>query len=89
LLRKTQIHFFFLGAQTAQIEEFMFQNVACTPTVYRTGGVKKNKKVSGPNEIGNHFSYFYEEIKNAKKNDLSWPKYNLNPRFGIILLYNI
>ena len=40
LLRKTQIHFFFLtilSAQTAQTEEFMFQNVAYRPTVYRTG----------------------------------------------------
>ena len=40
LLRKTQIHFFFLtawAAQTAQTEEFMFQNVAYRPTVYRTG----------------------------------------------------
>ena len=42
LLRKTQIHFFFLtawGAQMAQSEEFMFQNVAYRPTVYRTGVV--------------------------------------------------
>ena len=40
LLRKTQIHFFSLTAltaQTAQTEEFMFQNVAYRPTVYRTG----------------------------------------------------
>ena len=40
LLRKTQIHFFFLtasSAQMAQKEEFMFQNVAYRPTVYRTG----------------------------------------------------
>ena len=40
LLRKTQIHFFFLtasSAQMAQTEEFMFQNVAYRPTVYRTG----------------------------------------------------
>ena len=40
LLRKTQIHFFFLtawAAQTAQTEEFMFQNMAYRPTVYRTG----------------------------------------------------
>ena len=40
LLRKTQIHFFFLTAltvQTTQTEEFMFQNVAYRPTVYRTG----------------------------------------------------
>ena len=38
LLRKTQIHFFFLTANTAQMaqtEEFMFQNVAYRPTVYR------------------------------------------------------
>ena len=40
LLRKTQIHFFFLtvwAAQTAQTDEFMFQNAAYRPTVYRTG----------------------------------------------------
>ena len=40
LLRKTQIHFFFhtaSSAQTAQTEEFMFQNVAYRPTVNRTG----------------------------------------------------
>jgi hypothetical protein len=40
LLRKTQIHFFPLTASTAQMaqtEEFMFQNVAYIPTVYRTG----------------------------------------------------
>ena len=39
LLRKTQIHFFSLtawAAQTAQTEEFMFQNVAYRPTVYKT-----------------------------------------------------
>ena len=38
--KKTQIHFFFLtasSAQMAQTEEFMFQNVAYRPTVYRTG----------------------------------------------------
>ena len=42
LIRKTQIHFFPLlpwAAQTAQTEEFMFQNVAIRPTVYRTGVV--------------------------------------------------
>ena len=36
----SQIHFFFLTAltaQTAETEEFMFQNVAYWPTVYRTG----------------------------------------------------
>ena len=39
LLRKTQIHFFFLTvstAQMAQTEEFMFQNMAYRPTVYKT-----------------------------------------------------
>jgi hypothetical protein len=44
LLRKTQIHFFFLTASTAQMaqtEEFMFQNVAYRPTVYRTGNSPK------------------------------------------------
>ena len=42
LLRKTQIHFFFLTAltaQTAKTEEFMFQNVAYRPTVYRNGPI--------------------------------------------------
>ena len=34
---KTQLHFFFLTAWTAQTEEFTFQNVAYRPTVYRTG----------------------------------------------------
>ena len=37
LLRITQIHFFFLTAWAAQTEEFMLQNVAYRPTVYRTG----------------------------------------------------
>ena len=43
LLRIPQIHFFSLTAltaltaQTAQTEEFMIQNVAYWPTVYRTG----------------------------------------------------
>ena len=36
LLRIPQI-FTALTAQTAQTEEFMFQNVAFRPTVYRTG----------------------------------------------------
>ena len=35
-VRKTQIHFF-LTAWAAQTEEFMIQNLAYTPTVYRTG----------------------------------------------------
>ena len=38
---KTQIHFFSLtasSAQTVQTEEYMYQNVAYRPTVYRTGG---------------------------------------------------
>ena len=30
---------FFYRVQTAQTEEFMFQNVAYRPTVYRTGAV--------------------------------------------------
>ena len=40
LLRIPLIHFFSLTASTAQMaqtEEFMFQNVAYIPTVYRTG----------------------------------------------------
>ena len=40
MVRKTQIHFYFLTAQTAQTtqtEEFMLQNWAYRPTVYRTG----------------------------------------------------
>ena len=40
LLRIPQIHFFSLtasSAQMAQTEEFIFQNVAYRPTVYRTG----------------------------------------------------
>ena len=40
LPRKTQIHFFFhtaWAAQTAQTEEFILQNVAYRPSVYRTG----------------------------------------------------
>ena len=46
LLRKTHIRLFFLtawAAQTVQIEEFMFQNVAYRPTVYRTGVTAKRK----------------------------------------------
>ena len=45
LLRKTQIHFFFLTAWAAQMakkEEFMFQNLAYRPTVYRTGVFRNN-----------------------------------------------
>jgi hypothetical protein len=41
LLRKTQIYFFFpllpWAAKMLQKDEFMFQNVAYRPTVYRTG----------------------------------------------------
>jgi hypothetical protein len=62
LLRKTQIHYFFLTASTAQMaqtEEFMFQNVAYRPTVYRTG-LNKNKVTDKKNLIkdGN----FYERL---------------------------
>ena len=42
LLRIPQIHFFPLlpwAAKTAPTEEFVFQNVAYRPTVYRTGGL--------------------------------------------------
>ena len=42
LPRKTQIHFFFLTASSAQMaetEEIMFQNVAYRPTVYKTGAL--------------------------------------------------
>ena len=48
LLRKTQIHFFSTAstAQMAQTEEFMSQNLAYRPTVYRTGCTKVfNKKL--------------------------------------------
>ena len=48
LLRKTQIHFFFLTASTAkmaQTEEFMFQNVAYRPTVNWTGGILLTNKL--------------------------------------------
>ena len=41
-LRNTEIDFFSLllwAAQTAQTEEFMFQNVAYRPAVYRTGNI--------------------------------------------------
>ena len=59
LLRIPQIHFFSLAASTAQMaqtEEFMFQNVAYWPTVYRTGpeGIKMAKISSW---IGNSFSH--------------------------------
>ena len=37
LLRKTQIHLFSLLPWVAQTEEFMFQNVAFRPTVYKLG----------------------------------------------------
>ena len=46
MLRIPQIHFFSLTASTAQMaqtEEFMFQNVAYWPTVYRTGGGARYK----------------------------------------------
>ena len=48
LLRIPQIHFFFLTALTArptQTEEFMFQNVAYWPTVYRTSLMWSSKKL--------------------------------------------
>jgi hypothetical protein len=48
LLRITQIHFFFFTASTAQMartEEFMFQDVAYRPTVYRTGDALMNSKL--------------------------------------------
>ena len=50
LLRKIQIHFVSLlprASQMAQTEEFMFQNVAYRPTVYRTGvlvAIKEKQK---------------------------------------------
>ena len=50
LLRIPQIHFFSLTAltaQTAQTQEFMFQNVAYWPTVYRTGDLPNIKAVGG------------------------------------------
>ena len=39
LLRKNQIHLFSLLPWAAQTEEFMFQNVAYRPTVYKTGPI--------------------------------------------------
>ena len=35
--KSSSIVLFFLAAQTAKTEEFMFQNVAYRPTVYKTG----------------------------------------------------
>ena len=50
LLRIPQMHFFFLTAlttQTAQTEEFLFQNVAYWLTVYWTGDISmKDLKIS-------------------------------------------
>ena len=54
LVRKTQIHFFFLTANTAQMaqtEEIMFQNVAYRPTAYRTG-------VESKYNIAHYFSFW-------------------------------
>ena len=51
-----------LTAQTAQIEEFMFQNMAYWPTVFRTGSIEKSPKAlepfnvvvtNGPDKRGN------------------------------------
>ena len=51
LLRKPQIHFFSLTAQTAQAEEFMFQNVAYWPTVYRTADTTMNYVFKWNNKV--------------------------------------
>ena len=68
MLRKTQISFFFLtawAAETVQTEEFIFQNVAYRPTVYKTGG--QSNKCQNKMDIGHGVSikvvyekYFYE-----------------------------
>ena len=47
----TQIHFFSWATQTALTEEFMFQNAAYRPVVYRTGTFKKFLK--SPSSIYN------------------------------------
>ena len=46
---------FFLTASTAQIEEFMFQNVAYRPTVYRTGmSIRVSKVVADHDDLLTH-----------------------------------
>ena len=77
LLRKTQIHFFSLTASTAQMaqtEEFMFQNVAYRPTVYRTGAVPQctvrlyAKNVSGSVQLRNCFNIWEDKWDYLEKN---------------------
>ena len=66
MLRKTQIRFFSLlppwAAQAVQTEEFMFQNVAYSPTVHRTGcGICRKNNVRewwGKNNTKYHISHF-------------------------------
>ena len=63
LLRIPQIHFFSLTALTArtvQTEEFMFQNVAYGPTVYRTGD--KSEPIFGWLMIYNFFLFLFENV---------------------------
>ena len=74
MLRITQIHFFFLTAQTAQAEEFMLQNVAYRPTVYRTGMttdfVRFMKINSNRSEIQTLQNLCFEfQIVNLRKSD--------------------
>ena len=88
LLRIPQIHFFSLTASTAQMaqtEEFMFQNVAYWPTVYRSGYVDetwwgvlllKDPELSRENivqqENGGKKEDFRHQINHA-----SWDRWNL------------
>ena len=63
LLRIPQIHFFSFTALTAQMaitEEFMFQNVAYGPTVYRTGD--KSEPIFGWLMIYNFFLFLFENV---------------------------
>ena len=72
MLRKTQIHFFFLTAltaqtaQTAQTEEFMFQNVAYRPTVYRTGTLGEQIVLICFGPIGSEIIWWIRYILNLQ-----------------------
>ena len=68
LVRKTQIHFFPLTASTAQMaqkEEFMFQNVAFRPTVYRTGLWTREKCLRPAVEMISFWSFAKTEFING------------------------
>ena len=85
LLRKPQIQSFYLtawAAQTTQREEFMFQNVAFRPTVYRTGD-SSNKLVFSVYDLSSLgcewlLSAVFPKIVTALKKHMTCYNFNLN-----------